>query len=624
VWLHGLWAVPVLALLAWLMLRSRRAALAKLGPLAAERVSARAMGVHRARAALHVMAAGLVLLALAGPRWGWRWQELKREGLDIVVVLDTSLSMGAEDVDPSRMERARRELLDLADMLAGDRVGMVIFAGGAYPRMPLTVDYGALRFVAKDSTTQTLLARGSDMGAAIDTAVELLDMEHDADKAILLISDGEDHVGDAVAAAERAAEAGAHVYVLGVGTTDGAPVPDPQGGFKKDGRGDLVLTRLGEDLLQDVAKAGRGAYVRSVAGRGDLQALYQDEIRGRLQGAELGVRRERIWNEHFQWPLAGAVLLLLIGALLRPGRLRLPGAAAGLVLAAALAGGAPAHAQDRVAELAARQAADPDDLVLAEQLGQALYEAGDFNGAHEVLTGVAERSLDGTQRNRARTNAGLAAYRSGQLTRAVEDWQRVLQDDPEHPAAKANAQAVQQEILRRLGQEPPPQDGQQDGEPQDGEQDGEPQDGQQQDGQQQDGQQQDGQQQDGQQQDGQQQDGQQQEADSQQGQQDGQQQPPETDGTRPEDAQREEPEQGDPGSRGEIEEKDGQDGQSSQDALPVGAQQADTGAPDGEQVPALGRAGEISPEEAQRLLDGVEEGTPRVPRTRHREGDKDW
>ena len=581
-WLHGLWAVPVLALIAWAMLRSRTRALARLGPLAAERVSARAVGVHRARAALRIGAVALLLVALAGPRWGWRWQEHKREGLDIVVVLDTSLSMGAADVDPSRMERARRELLDLADMLAGDRVGMVIFAGGAYPRMPLTVDYGALRFVARDTTTQTLLARGSDMGAALDEAVGLLDMEHESDKAILLISDGEDHGGGAVDAAARAAEAGAHVYVLGVGTPDGAPVPDPAGGFKKDARGDLVLTRLGEDLLQEVARAGRGAYARSVAGRGDLEALYEGEIRGRLQGAELGVRREKIWNEHHPWPLAGAAMLLLVAALLRPGRLRLPGSTAtAVVLGLLLARPAPAQAPDRVASLAAEQAADPDDLKLAEDLGQALFEAGEFNRAHAVLSGVAERTLDAQQRSRARSNAGLAAYRAGRLTRAVEDWQRVLQDDPEHPAASANAQAVQQALLRRLGQEPPPQDGQQ-----------------------QDGQQQDGQQQDGQQQDGQQQD---------EGRDPG-------DGTRPEEADTADDPA--PGQGGEIRDQDGADPADGATAA-AGDPSGEAGEP-GDEVPALGRPGEISPEEAQRLLDGVEEGTPRVPRTRHRPGDKDW
>ncbi|MEC8423402.1 MAG: hypothetical protein VX000_06470, partial [Myxococcota bacterium] len=332
------------------------------------------------------------------------------------------------------------------------------------------------------------------------------------------------------------------------------------------------------------------------------------EIRGRLQGAELEVRRERVWTERHPWPLGLSVALILLASMLRPGRLRLPGAALSLAFGIIIARPAVAADMDLATDLAARQADAPDDLLLAEQLGQALFEAGRFNQAHQVLAGVAERTLDADQRNRARTNAGLAAYQAGRLTQAVEDWQRVLQDEPEHPAASANAQAVQQEIRRRMGQETPP-DGNQG-------QDGQQQDGQQQDGQQQDGQQQDGQQQDGQQQDGQQQDGQQ---------QDGQQDDPlPTDGTRPDDPEADSMATEAPGQRGEIDEKGPAEAEGQADADPASIASRDTGAGDGEDAPPLGRPGEISPEEAIRLLEGVEEGTPRVPATRHRPGDKDW
>ena len=606
-WLQLLWAVPVLAVLLVLALRRRATLLSRLGALASERVSRRARSVHRWRAGLWLAGMVLGILALAQPRWGFRWQELKREGLDIVVVLDVSTSMDAEDVSPTRMERARREVLDLTDLLMGDRVGLVVFAGGAYPRMPLTLDYGVLQHQVKDSTSGTLVAQGSDIGAALEMAAGLLGPRGAADQVILLISDGEDHVGEARAAAEAAAEAGIHLYTMGVGTPEGAPVPLPEGGFKSTRSGEVVMSRLDEALLEDLARIGHGAYVRSGASNRDIAAIYLEEIRGQLQGAEQGVRRERIWDERFAWPLSAAILAFLVGPLLRPGRLRLPGAALGLVVVAAVA--RPAAAQEapsRADALAAEQAAHPDDLALGEELGMALLAEGRADEAHDVLTQVAERTLDPQQRTRARYNAGHAARQSGHLTRAVEDWRRVLQDSPEHPAAQTNAQILEQEIARRLQQEPPPQDGEpQDGEPQDGEpQDGEPQDGEPQDGEPQDSEPQDGEPQDGEPQDGEPQDGEPQDADPQGD-------PSELDGSR------------DPAGGGEDDTGQPAD----MDDLRAAGEPGDgepSDATDPVQAPGGSVDGEMTAEEAARTVDSVEEGRPQVVARPGPAGDKDW
>ena len=143
-WGLSLWTLPVFAILIVLAVRSRAKAIAILGPLIAERVGINSRSRNRRRLILLWLALGLVLVSLAQPRWGFRWKELKQEGLNIVVVLDTSLSMNAEDVSPNRMERAHREVMDLSELLKGDRVGLVLFSGGAYTRMPLTLDYNAL------------------------------------------------------------------------------------------------------------------------------------------------------------------------------------------------------------------------------------------------------------------------------------------------------------------------------------------------------------------------------------------------------------------------------------------------------------------------------------------------
>jgi len=452
-WLMALWALPIVGLLVFAALRSRRRALQALGPLIAASVGLNSQSRARRRLAGLGAMVVLVTVALAQPQWGFRWTELKQEGTSIVVVLDTSLSMDAEDVSPSRMERAHREILDLADLMKGDRVGLVLFSGGAYVRMPLSLDYQAFRTMVRRSTTATLKSQGSDLGAAIALAVETLGSEDGADRAIIIVSDGEDQIGSGTAAAAAAAEAGVHIFAVGVGTIDGAPIPMEEGGFKKTSSGDVVLSKLDENTLKTIAAAGNGAYVRSVAGSGDIAAIYHGEILGKLKRAEQSVRREKIWIERFQWPLGVAWFFGLLAFAAR-GRMRPVGVALIVLVVAS-----PARAEGTIAALTAEQVSNPDDLAVAERLGGALFRAGRFNEASDVLTGVADRTKDSEIRSRARYNSGLAAYRGGRLTEALEAWQRVLQDQPDHPGAQKNAAAVQAEIQKRLGEEPPPQDG---------------------------------------------------------------------------------------------------------------------------------------------------------------------
>lgn len=638
-----LWALAPLLLLLLGAYRLRLRALARLGPLLLERMSAGALGLHRLRLSAAGAAVALLLLALAGPRLGFRMQEVVHRGVDLVVLLDVSRSMDAEDTAPSRMERARRELLDLSEMLVGDRVGMVIFAGGAHPRLPLTLDYGVLRFATRDSATETLLAQGSDLGAAIDMGVALLGPDEGADRSLLILSDGEDQVGEARDAAQRAAEAGVRIFTMGVGTPEGSPIPLPTGGFKKDQSGEVVLSRLDEGLLTELARIGGGAYVRSSAGAADMRAIYEGELRGKAQGARETQSQEKVWDERFQWPLGLAFALLVGAALPRAGRLRLPGLGAAWLLLpllgglGALAGGAAwaAAEEDAVQQIIQQQLEAPDDLGLAERLGGALYARGDYARAREVFEGVAARSPDASQQARARYNAGLSAYRGGQLTEAAKAWERALASKPGDPAAQKNLEAVQKEIAARLAQappEPPPQG--EEGEPQDGQQ-GEqgpeqPSEGGQQ-GEQNDGQQPQPGQQKGQQggQPGEPQAGQppgqpgappagerggqpQPQDGAQQG--DPNAQPPENDGTMagpPAGAEPGAPEGAQPGAQAA--------GAGAEDTGQAEPGQAAGGAPSDRPAPEG-----MSPDEAARLLDSVPEGSPRVRANRDRSGGRDW
>jgi Ca-activated chloride channel family protein len=310
---------------------------------------------------------------------------------------------------------------------------------------------------------------------AIDKAMVLLsDDEQTGDRAILILSDGEDHGDGGVAAAQRAADAGVFLYAIGIGTPSGAPIPVGGGGFKKDRAGQVVISRLQEDRLQEIAAIGRGAYVRSVAGAGDMQTIYQEQIRGQLTAAEQGVRREKIWTERYMLFLALGLALIVASYLLRPGALRLGPAAASILLLTV--GTARADTLDALLQ---QQAAAPDDMALAEEVGEALFEAGRFDEAAGVLEQVAQRG-GSQQQDRARYNAGLARYYAGQLTAALEDWQRILSEDPDHTAAQQNATAVEAEIQARLQQQQEQEQEQQDSDeecdnPQEGE-DGEPQD----------------------------------------------------------------------------------------------------------------------------------------------------
>lgn len=314
--LLALLAVPAVVW-AW---RSRGAALRSLGSPAmlAQGLSP---GTDRARAVQALLVpfvlAGLAL-ALAGPRSGFDWQQQKMEGVSIVAVLDVSRSMDAADVSPSRLVVAERELRDLSALLRGDAVGLVLFAQGAWTRIPLTTDYATWRWALDDTSTGTIRAQGTSLSAALDAAVKLLGRAEGTGKAVLLVSDGEDHDDDAAltAALARANEAGVHIYALGVGTPQGAPVPLEGGGFKTDAAGSVVVSKLDEARLARVAEATGGAYVRAVPGDADVRGLYEQEIRGKLAASERGVRRDKLWHEQFQWPLGLALAAMVIGAAL--------------------------------------------------------------------------------------------------------------------------------------------------------------------------------------------------------------------------------------------------------------------------------------------------------------------
>lgn len=272
----------------------------------------------KGRVKIVLFMAGVLFLVvcLLGPRWGFHWEEIRRRGVDIVIVLDTSDSMLTRDVKPNRLERAKREVYDLINMLGGDRVGLVVFSGGAFLQCPLTLDYGALLMLLDHADTGVVPQKGTNLAGAIRKAVGAFDDLERSSKAIILISDGGNLIGDPVAAAREAKKKGIKIYSIGIGREDEeVPIPLREGGLKySDGK--MVTTRLEDKALKDIALATDGVYVRSVTGDLDLEKIYYDEIHMKMKKRRLETARRKRWEERFQWPLILAVGLLFAEAII--------------------------------------------------------------------------------------------------------------------------------------------------------------------------------------------------------------------------------------------------------------------------------------------------------------------
>lgn len=270
---------------------------------------------RRLKAACVAFGLLFMLLALVGPQWGFRWQEVTRKGVDLVIALDVSNSMLAEDVKPNRLERAKLAIKELLPQLPGDRVALVAFAGTAFTQCPLTVDYGAFELVLDEVDTDLIPRGGTDLAAAIRESLDVLKASTHGSRALVLISDGESQSGNITAAAKEAAEAGVAIYAIGIGTPDGEliPVTDEHGNrsFLKDREGRTVKSRLDETGLQQAALASGGSYVRATPTSFGLDLLYREQI-SKLDKQELESTMKKQAEMRFQWPLALAVLLLAL------------------------------------------------------------------------------------------------------------------------------------------------------------------------------------------------------------------------------------------------------------------------------------------------------------------------
>lgn len=255
------------------------------------------------------------VVALSRPQWGFDWQEVKRQGLDIFVAIDTSKSMLAQDVKPNRLERTKLAVRDLVKKLRGDRIGLVAFAGEAFLVCPLTVDYGGLLLSLDTLDTDTIPRGGTAIGKAIEEAMRGYENVPSKYKAVVIITDGENLEGDPLQDAQRAREKGIKVYCIGIGTKEGELIKtsDEAGiaEYLKDDNGQYVKSRLNEDMLQKIALATQGVYVRASGAQFGLDTIYEQEL-SKLEKRDIESKMEKRYHERFQIPLAIALLLLVV------------------------------------------------------------------------------------------------------------------------------------------------------------------------------------------------------------------------------------------------------------------------------------------------------------------------
>lgn len=314
--LHGLWGVLILSGFFYWVFRHKEKLLKQFGRL--EMLRKMMPGFQKSRviwkSVLFILGYIFLILAMADPQIGTRLEEVKRKGVDIMIALDVSLSMHAEDVAPNRLEKAKHEVSGLIDILQGDRVGLIAFAGMAHVQCPLTLDYAAAKIFLRDMDTDLIPQPGTALDDAIAKAIRSFDTKDRKHKVLILITDGEGHEGKPLERAKEAAKEGIVIYTIGIGSPEGVPIPvyDRNGrpaGYKKDREGNVVTTKLDVETLQKIAFETNGKYYISSGGESELKKIYA-EI-NKMDKKELKAKRFTQYEDRYQYFVLLALLFFL-------------------------------------------------------------------------------------------------------------------------------------------------------------------------------------------------------------------------------------------------------------------------------------------------------------------------
>jgi Ca-activated chloride channel homolog len=270
------------------------------------------LGKHILKFAGMAVALACLVFALADPQTGSRLEKVKRKGIDLMICLDVSNSMMAQDIKPNRLERAKQSIVRLIDNLEGDRIGIIVFAGKAYTQLPITTDYAAAKMFTSTINTGIVATQGTAISEAIEVAANGFG-ESKHNKAIVVITDGEDHEGSVLEQAEAALKKGITIYTIGMGLPEGAPIPvfsgNIQTGYKKDREGQTIMSKLDETLLQRIASIGKGMYVRATTSETGLNKIFDDI--SKIQKSEIEEKQFSDYEDRFQYFVALALLILI-------------------------------------------------------------------------------------------------------------------------------------------------------------------------------------------------------------------------------------------------------------------------------------------------------------------------
>lgn len=316
-WLYLLGLAPVLLILFILTIRWRKQALSQFGEhrLLKKLMPMASLNKQKWKFSIYLFAITFLIIGLANPQIGSKMEEVKREGVDLMIAIDLSNSMLSEDLQPSRLQRAKQAISRLIDRLEGDRIGLVVFAGDAYVQLPITTDYSAAKLFLSTINTNIVPTQGTAIGKAIALSVKSFDLENTQNKAVIVITDGENHEDDAKEQATKAYEESIFVHTIGMGSVEGGPIPIKNRygqlkGYQKDKQGKTVITKLNEEMLQEIAQAGGGSYIRANSTETGLDALFK-EI-NKMEKKEIGSKVFTDYKDRFQIFIGFALFLLIL------------------------------------------------------------------------------------------------------------------------------------------------------------------------------------------------------------------------------------------------------------------------------------------------------------------------
>lgn len=320
IYIYALAIIPILIIWFIIVLKIRKKAITKFGDIQLLNMLMPDVSIarYKLKFIIFLMSLAFILVGLANPQIGSKLQQVKRNGVEVMIALDVSNSMLARDIKPSRLERAKRAISNLIGKLNNDKIGIIVFAGDAFVQLPITTDYSSAKMFLSTINTGIVPVQGTAISKAIDLAMSSYSPNNDKNKALIIITDGENHDDDAIALAEEANKKGIIVNTIGMGLPDGGPIPISnkfgKTEYKKDKDGNVIVTKLDEQNLSQIAMAGGGTYIRASNNSTGLQPIY-DKI-NKMDKTEFENQIYSDYEDRFQYFLAIGIFLLLIDLLI--------------------------------------------------------------------------------------------------------------------------------------------------------------------------------------------------------------------------------------------------------------------------------------------------------------------